>query len=497
MAVKSITQRWILNSLSIILAIILLAAAAFSFSIYNLYYSAARTALTSRANIASGILLRVLDDNSVDFNAELRDLIENSEEKDKFEITAIDHKGYVVLSSSGFSYARQEEMPDYEEAQKSASGMGYYVGKTQSGEKIMAITVMIPSVTAKYSAMRYVVSMESVDRQLLLYMLIFFAVVIVIIGFVLISGLYFVKSIVIPVREVIAAAKRFATGDMSTRIQKKSDDETGDLTDVINYMADEITASEKMKNDFISSVSHELRTPLTAIKGWSETLETLGDDPEDCEMMQRGLTVISGETERLSSMVEELLDFSRIQSGRMTLVKSRIDLLAEVGEAVLIYRQRAERDEIRLLYHEPEAVSPIFGDRCRLKQVFINIIDNAVKYCDAGDTVAVSVQEQNGFIDVSVSDTGCGISPEDLPKVKTKFYKANQTRRGSGIGLAIADEIVRLHDGELLIASTLGEGTCVTVRLPVNLKKGEMRDPEITTTKEISLTEIKERIQSE
>lgn len=107
---------------------------------------------------------------------------------------------------------------------------------------------------------------------------------------VLISGLYFVKSIVIPVREVIAAAKRFATGDMSTRIQKKSDDEMGDLTDVINYMADEITASEKMKNDFISSVSHELRTPLTAIKGWSETLETLGDDPEDCEMMQRGLT---------------------------------------------------------------------------------------------------------------------------------------------------------------------------------------------------------------
>lgn len=497
MAVKSITQRWILNSLSIILAIILLAAAAFSLSIYNLYYSAARTALTSRANIASGILLRVLDDNSVDFNAELRDLIENSEEKDKFEITAIDHKGRVVLSSSGFSYTRQEEMPDYEEAQKSASGMGYYVGKTQSGEKIMAITVMIPSVTAKYSAMRYVASMESVDRQLLLYMLIFLAVVIVIIGFVLISGLYFVKSIVIPVREVIAAAKRFATGDMSTRIQKKSDDEMGDLTDVINYMADEITASEKMKNDFISSVSHELRTPLTAIKGWSETLETLGDDPEDCEMMQRGLTVISSETERLSSMVEELLDFSRIQSGRMTLVKSRIDVLAEVGEAVLIYKQRAERDEIRLLYSEPESVSPIFGDRGRLKQVFINIIDNAIKYCDAGDTVTVSVQEQDDdFIDITVADTGCGISPQDLPKIKTKFYKANQTRRGSGIGLAIADEIVHLHDGELLITSVLGKGTTVTVRLPVNLKKGEMREPEITT-KEISLTEIKERIQSE
>jgi len=142
-------------------------------------------------------------------------------------------------------------------------------------------------------------------------------------------------------------------------------------------------------------------------------------------------------------------------------------------------------------------VSPIFGDRGRLKQVFINIIDNAIKYCDAGDTVTVSVQEQDDdFIDITVADTGCGISPQDLPKIKTKFYKANQTRRGSGIGLAIADEIVHLHDGELLITSVLGKGTTVTVRLPVNLKKGEMREPEITT-KEISLTEIKERIQSE
>ena len=497
MAVKSITQRWVLNSLSVILAIILLAAIAFSVSIYNFYYTAVRAALTSRANISSGILLRVLDDNSVDFNAELRDLVENADVKEQFEVTAIDHNGHVALSSSGFSYNRQEVMPDYEEAQRSASGKGYYVGKTESGERIMAITVMLPSMTAEYSALRYVTSMENVDKQLFVYIAVFILGVIVVIVFVLISGLYFVKSIVIPVREVIAAAKRFATGDMTTRIQKKSDDEMGDLTDVINYMADEIVASEKMKNDFISSVSHELRTPLTAIKGWSETLETIGDEPEDREMMRRGLNVITGETERLSSMVEELLDFSRMQSGRMAIIKSRMDVLAEVGEAVLIYKQRAQRDEIRLIYQEPESVSPIFGDRSRLKQVFINIIDNAIKYCDAGDTVTVSVQEHDGFIDVIVADTGCGISAEDLPKIKTKFYKANQTRRGSGIGLAVADEIVHLHDGELFVSSALGKGTIVTVRLPVNLKKGEMREPEITTTKEISLSEIGERTREE
>ncbi len=494
MAVKSITRRWLLNTMSVILAIILLSGGMFAVSMYSFYYTSVRSELTSRVSIVNGVLLRIVDDNTVDFDAELRDIVENAEEKDKFEITAIDHRGRVALSSSGFSYTRQEVMPDYEEALTSADGLGYYVGYTQSGEKVMAVSMLIPSMTAEYSAIRYMVSLEEVDHLLMLYMLAFAAVALVIIVLVTLSGLYFVRSIVIPVREVSAAAKRFATGDMSARIKKKSNDEMGDLTDVINYMADEITASEKMKNDFISSVSHELRTPLTAIKGWGETLETLGDAPGDRDMMKRGLQVITGETERLSSMVEELLDFSRIQSGRMTLVKSRIDLLAEVGEAVMIYGQRAQRDGIKLVYNEPEMVSPIFADRARLRQVFINVIDNAIKYSDTGDTVTVSVLEYSGVIDVVVADTGCGISQEDLPKIKTKFFKANQTRRGSGIGLAVADEIVRLHDGELFINSVLNQGTTVTVRLPINLKKGEKRDPEITTTREISLSEINERI---
>ena len=119
MAVKSITQRWIINSLSVILIVILLAAVAFTFAIQNFYYTSVRSAITSRVNVVSGILLRIADDNSIDFTAELRDIVENSEEKDKFEITAINHSGQVALSSSGFSYTRQETMPDYTEAMTS------------------------------------------------------------------------------------------------------------------------------------------------------------------------------------------------------------------------------------------------------------------------------------------------------------------------------------------------------------------------------------------
>jgi len=486
MAIKSITQRWIVNSLSIIMLAVVFIAFAFSFAMKNFYYSGAKQVITSRAKFVSKILMSP-SGNTVNYNTELRDLVENSEDKNRIEITAIDHNGRATLSSSGFPYPATVNMPDYTEAMTSANGMGSYVGKTADGEKIMAVTVMIPYINGEYSAVRYVVSLEQVDKLLMVYMLIFLAVAIVIITFVMISGFYFIKSIVIPVREVGSVARRFATGDMSKRIVKKSDDELGELCDIINFMADEISAAEEVKNEFISSVSHELRTPLTAIKGWSETLMTLEND--DKITMQKGMRVITSETERLSIMVEELLDFSRMQNGRFTLVKTTIDILAELGEAVMIYTERARRDGIELTYNEPEMVPFIFGDKNRLRQVFINIIDNALKYSEPGDTVTVEVREVSGVVHIIIADTGCGISGIDLPKIKTKFYKANMTKRGSGIGLAVANEIILMHDGEIDIQSQLNIGTAVIIKLPVNLKKGENKKTEISTTMEFSIAE--------
>lgn len=120
----------------------------------------------------------------------------------------------------------------------------------------------------------------------------------------------------------------------------KSDDEIGELSEILNKMADELSQSEAMKNEFISSVSHELRTPLTAIKGWAETI---GSMPYDRETVSKGMRVITTETERLSQMVEELLDFSRIQNGKFTLNKGNVDILAELGDAVLIYTEKAKK----------------------------------------------------------------------------------------------------------------------------------------------------------
>ena len=256
--------------------------------------------------------------------------------------------------------------------------------------------------------------------------------------------------------------------------------------DAINDMAGELGAAEQLKNDFISSVSHELRTPLTAIKGWAETLQE-GAGPETTA---KGMNVIIRESERLSGLVEELLDFSRLQNGRLRLIVSRLDILSELDEAVYMFTDRARTEHKQLHYEETTALPPVYGDVDRLRQVFVNIIDNALKYTSPGGTITVSSREDSGWVRVSIRDTGCGIPAEHLPNVKKKFYKANQLVRGSGIGLAVADEIARLHGGSLDIQSQEGVGTTVTISLPTcsHLEA----DPQLTETPEL-LKFIQER----
>ncbi|MDE6596814.1 MAG: HAMP domain-containing histidine kinase [Oscillospiraceae bacterium] len=435
------------------------------------YYGTARQYLTSRINMISSILQRSYNDPSASFSAEVRSIVENWNEKDKMELMVVDGRGRIGLTSSGFVPEESlDSMEDFNQALSSGTS-GYYTGKISSGENIMAVCLMLPDNDLGYSAVRLVSSMEKIDRSVSFIALIFIVICLAILILMFASGLYFVKSIVIPVRQIGSTARRYAVGDFSVRITKKNDDEIGELCDIVNHMASELELSEQMKNDFISSVSHELRTPLTAIKGWAETV---GSMPDDEETIAKGMRVITSESERLSRMVEDLLDFSRMQNGKFSLNKNTMDILAELGDAVLIYTEKARKEGIDVIYDEPDMLPFVYGDRNRLRQVFVNIIDNAIKYSEKGGVVSVQATMSDArHIEVDVSDTGCGISPQDLPKVKTKFYKANHTRRGSGIGLAVADEIVTLHGGKLEIFSEQGVGTTVTITLPVQKQENK------------------------
>lgn len=462
MAKKSITKRWIFNNLGVVFLALTVIEMTFIYAVQTYYYSSAKQYLISKINAVTSVLSIHSQDSAANFSAEMRNMLETFNEKDKIELMAINSKGRVVLTSSGFSPDANAAMPDYEDAMD--SGEGSYIGRLKSGEKIMAVSVPISGMNSEYSSVRMVISLTDIDNTIKTYIIAVTVICLLILLIIITTGIYFAGSIVKPIRQISAIARKFATGDFSVRIKTNSDDEIGDLCTAINHMADELSTAEAMKNDFISSVSHELRTPLTAIKGWAETMMLDGGGSPDT--MKKGVGVIVAEAERLSQMVEELLDFSRMQNGRFTLRSENMDVLAELGDAVLIYSEKARRENINIIYNEPEMLPIVYGDKNRIRQVFINIIDNAVKYSSPGDTVTVTAEESDGKVRITVADTGCGISEADLSKVKTKFYKANHTRRGSGIGLAVADEIIIMHGGTLDIKSREGEGTAVTITLP-------------------------------
>ncbi|MCL2019152.1 MAG: HAMP domain-containing histidine kinase [Oscillospiraceae bacterium] len=482
MSRKSIASRWFINSFSVVAVFLIVANLSVYFAVRNYYYGTVRQYLVTQVNIVYGVL-SYMDD----YVPGIRRSIEEFDKKNHMELMAITENGRIDLTSGGFSPETGYEMPDYEKAKLSENGTADYIGSLPNSERYIAVTVMLPG--DAYDAIRVISSLDRVDTQIYTTTVSVVILSAAIMLFVLFLGMYFIKSIVSPLRQIGNSAKKLAAGDFSGRVTpKKRDDEIGELCTIFNSMADDLENSEKIKNDFISSVSHELRTPLTAIRGWSETVLEIGsgEDDESRKTFTKGMRVIESETTRLSGMVEDLLDFSKMQSGRLKLQKSNMDILAELADAVSVYAEKAKRDGINLSYTEPDFVAMIYGDKNRIRQVFINIIDNAVKYsgkqsrdlaAGAGDSGAVIVEAElaesyETKLVISVSDNGRGISARDLPKVKTRFFKADNSVRGSGIGLAVADEIIMMHDGALIIESEQGKGTTVKITLPVNYGTG-------------------------
>lgn len=467
----TIANRWFLKSFSAVVIVLVLLDIVMYCVFRAYFYSTVEQTLRSELNVISNVLTRYYNSSSTgsgtNYSNEIRDTVESFTKKDRMELMMINSGGKVVITSSGFEPSNSYDMPDYDSAVKSGNGIGVYSGYQSNGEKVMAVTGLLETGNDNYSAVRVITSLSKVDKQLGVIMIFIIAISGAIIILMLVLGLYFIKSIVMPLRQISVNARKIAKGDFGVHIEETTDDELGELCHVFNYMADELENSEKIKNDFISSVSHELRTPLTAIKGWSETIAA---SPNDKETAKKGMRVIAEESERLSNMVEELLDFSRIQGGRFNLSKANMDVFAELTDAVIIYSEKARQENKTLLYDEPQEIVTIFGDRNRIRQVFINIIDNAIKYSAVNGHIIVATAMTADSVIITVEDDGCGIAGSDLPKVKAKFYKANNTVRGSGIGLAVADEIVTAHGGTLDIESELGRYTRVVITLPIAKK---------------------------
>lgn len=470
---KSIAMRWLFKVYLIIVAAVVAIAIILSTMLVTLIFNSVQSQAIDYSQ-GFDALSSASKENFYDLAVALSDEFEY---KNKLEVQVIDSTGAVLVSTTGFQPS-DAVGAEYSRAKESNSGFAVYRGKNSGGERIMAGTrIIYDGAGEAIGAYRWVTSLKAAYKRISITVLMIVFVSIVVLGLCALSGLFFLNAIVSKLRDMGNTTRKIADGDFEARIETESNDEIGELCASINHMASELQTAETMKNDFISSVSHELRTPLTAIRGWGETAKmSVGADEE---LVSRGLDVILSEADRLSGLVEELLDFSRMQSGRM-IVNNIMpidvsELLCMVSD---MYTELAVKQGIELSYTPPMQSSTVMGDPDRLKQVFINVIDNAVKYTEKGGLVLVAQTREEGCVRIVVKDTGVGIPAEDIDHVKEKFFKSNKTVRGSGIGLAVADEIIKQHQGLLFIESTEGVGTTVTIVLPLYEEPEEIKSAE-------------------
>ena len=463
--IRGIRKRWMVNSISVVLFIVLLAVTAFTTAMGSYYYSTMSESLKQKAEAAVGSFDYRSSSEYYDY---ARTVVAGDPSSDSLEVEYLDSSGRIRFSSSDLTAFRVPGTPEIAQAITEMDTRSWVGSDPSTGEHIMAATSPLVVNGEVVGAMRYVTSLRNVDRQIIIIVAIALGIGLAILCIMYFSNLYFIRSIVDPVAGITETAKRIAEGSYGVQIEKRYDDEIGTLADAINDMSLRINQSEKMKNEFISSVSHELRTPLTAINGWGETLlELEKTGGGDSEQRRRGVHIILKESRRLTTMVEELLDFSKMEDGRFTLSIEQVDLQAEFEDAIYTYRELFKQESIELTYDGgDELFDPIPGDPERLKQVFCNVLDNAAKHGGAGKRIDAAVRGDEGRIIITVRDYGPGIPEAELPFVKQKFYKGSSKARGSGIGLAVCDEIIHLHGGTFDIGNAEGGGCLVTITLP-------------------------------
>ena len=462
--ITGLRKRWLVSSLSPIFVVALLVAGTFCVVMANYYYNMMLDGLKTRAANASEYFTSNTMTSIGEFYQSANSFAAEFSDRDKMELQFINSSKKIMVSSYGLTAGMSPDTPDIIAAFQSKQIEPFRGVDPHTGEHIMSVCAPLLLDDQVVGAMRYVTSMSAVTRELLITVGVAVGLLIVGIGMVYVSNMVFINNVVEPVAEVTEAAKRIAGGSYGAQMENHYRDEIGQLIDAINNMSSQISKSEKVKSEFISSVSHELRTPLTAINGWGETL--LEDN--DPAQLKRGVGIILKESRRLTNMVEELLDFSKMEDGRFTLQIEDVDLQAELEDAIYTYMELFKQDGIELHYEDrcEELTPPIPGDPERLKQVFCNVLDNAAKHGGAGKRIDAAVTAGEGSITITVRDHGPGIPEAELPFVKQKFYKGSSKARGSGIGLAVCDEIIRLHEGSFEIGNAEGGGCVVTITLP-------------------------------
>jgi len=457
---KGIRGRLTINFMIVILVSVAFMEVLLISTVQQNYYGSLRTNLANQAKINADLYSQYDSDQS----SEDRTLYNKEDalwEQTATKMQITNKEGRIVMDSTGVIPDQGE--PDLDIRGALDNKLGEWVGK-MNGQKVMAVAYPLKSDGQIVGVIRLIASTETIDQDIRSTMRIFIFIGLFVILTSWLLSILLANTILVPLQEITAVAETMATGNFRIRYEEKRKDEIGRLSDTLNFMADEILKKEQLKNDFISSVSHELRTPLTSIMGWAITLQS--EKFQQKEMLNDGLGIIATESERLTRMVEELLDFSKFISGRIKLECKTINL-KELLESIRIQMTpRTVRENIDLIVSYPEDLPDLMSDSNRLKQLFINVLDNALNFTEAGGFVRFQVETTEKEYQFTITDSGCGIVAEELPMVKEKFYKGKGSHSQNGIGLSICEEIIILMGGRIEIASEVNVGTEVHIFIP-------------------------------
>ena len=459
---NSIKKRLVGNFMLVIVITVLILELFLFNSIKKYYYKSIEEILSNQVSFSAEYYSRYFSSNR------LEDIILDDVDVFWHQTTAqvqiLDFNGNILMDSIGAVHLT-DTIKTKDVVNALQGKIGTWIGNVEyDTEPVIAVSHPLMADGEIVGVLRFISSLRETNRIIKNIYKMFILIGIAVVTISGVVSLFLANTIVQPLKEVTQVAEKMADGQIKARSVKRFDDEIGKLSDTLNYMAEELIRKEQLKNDFISSISHELRTPLTSIKGWAVTLKS---DELNRDLLMDGLDIIEKESDRLSDMVEDLLDFSRLISGRITVEKDEMNIVESIELISKQLRPRAKDKDIQFNVIYETDLPNIIADENRIKQVLINLLDNAFKFTQEGGTVTLNVYTHEDNLIMQVIDNGPGISEEDMPYIKEKFYKGKNSKSHTGLGLSICDEIVKLHGGTMEIKSKLGEGTSVTVSLPL------------------------------
>ncbi|MGA9467807.1 MAG: HAMP domain-containing sensor histidine kinase [Exiguobacterium marinum] len=452
-------QQLVIRMMIVVTIVLLLLVSVLSYGTYRYYYEYESEALLSHATTSAYLYpqAQVGFETPSAFSVLVRTFGYPGT-----DLTIVDRSGSIVKTTG--QRTRQASFSQ-EQLQELARGESVVQDYDVGEEHYLSVTSPIVTNDTSEFAISFTRPLEDLDTLIREIWM-----TVVIIGVLIwLLALYTVIRIadrfVRPIRQIIETADEMAQGDFDVSVESNEKHELGALARTLTYLGAKVQQHQSTRNEFLSSVSHELRTPLTSIKGWTETIR--GGDEKLSEETELGLSIIHSETERMIGLVEQLLDYTKIEESRLVLYRQELDLVSLLRKVTLQLKQSLEDKDITLVERYPQKSVGLF-DENRLKQVFLNILENAIRFSPDGGTLTIRFVQSERVAFISIIDEGPGISREHLQRITEMFYQAQVTEGSSGLGLAISKELIEAHEGKLVIESEIGHGTTVTVLLPLD-----------------------------